>query len=549
MCYKCGKAGHIASDTSCPQYKKPEQRQIYAAQVVDDRSEGEKSDQKEIAEPQSEMNEVTEEVPIEDIEDCPDSDENPDGPQYKEEESSYEDYDGYATPLDDDEPVYIRAMHEDESGAKTAPVHLEDIEWQPHWEAIQRRYQSAPWMPNDDWEFTPRNGITHKRGCDKCAAYKEHIIVAGVLGNSKSSLAWETRNKYEQDMIRLGWTMAHEGKNVPHNEATAATLGAYNEALEQQNHRLTQQVEALRRLNTQITAQSNELREDLECECLDASLRAGEAALWLDEYWHIQKKYAELENRQLNCLKPTSSLGNTDIEMGSPITGLPARTGSPLITGMGIKEQSETSDPRFDENHRETQLANNNTQAIACIAAARDDPKVYNDHEFRAAHRCTWASGKRPRTAGNDRRCMAALVKVNELEAYALFDSGSTTVSITHDFARVAKLNVRQLENPVALQLRTVGSRSMINYGAMTDIKLGLIHEKDTYVDVVNINRYDMIIGMPFMRKHGIVLDFSKDTLSVQSQLIQTLSSGQEDLMLAKRCKQRASEPTVPSRP
>ena len=30
-CYKCGKVGHIASDTKCPQYKKPKQRQIYAA--------------------------------------------------------------------------------------------------------------------------------------------------------------------------------------------------------------------------------------------------------------------------------------------------------------------------------------------------------------------------------------------------------------------------------------------------------------------------------------------------------------------------------------
>jgi len=53
---------------------------------------------------------------------------------------------------------------------------------------------------------------------------------------------------------------------------------------------------------------------------------------------------------------------------------------------------------------------------------------------------------------------MAALVKVNGLKAYALLDLGSMTVSIMHNFAHVAKLNVMQSENPVLLQLGMVGS-------------------------------------------------------------------------------------------
>ncbi len=59
---------------------------------------------------------------------------------------------------------------------------------------------------------------------------------------------------------------------------------------------------------------------------------------------------------------------------------------------------------------------------------------------------------------------MVVLVWVNGLDVYTLLDTGSTTMSIMHDFARVAKLTVFQLENLVALQLRTVGSRSMINF-------------------------------------------------------------------------------------
>jgi Aspartyl protease len=97
---------------------------------------------------------------------------------------------------------------------------------------------------------------------------------------------------------------------------------------------------------------------------------------------------------------------------------------------------------------------------------------------------------------------MAVLVNMNSLEAYALLDTGSMTISITHDFSQVANLNVHQLENPVTLQLGTVGSRSMINYGARACIELGPTIEEDTYVDIVNIDRYDMIIGIPFMQRH-----------------------------------------------
>ncbi|KAH9964921.1 hypothetical protein BC827DRAFT_1126951 [Russula dissimulans] len=53
---------------------------------------------------------------------------------------------------------------------------------------------------------------------------------------------------------------------------------------------------------------------------------------------------------------------------------------------------------------------------------------------------------------------MVVHVKVNSLDTYALLNSGCTTVSVTHDFAHVAKLKVTQLENPVTLQLGTVGS-------------------------------------------------------------------------------------------
>ena len=180
---------------------------------------------------------------------------------------------------------------------------------------------------------------------------------------------------------------------------------------------------------------------------------------------------------------------------------------------------------------------------IAQLAAACDEP-VPHEQEFQAAQRHHFASGERPHTSGSDRHCMVALVKINGLEAYALLDTGSTTISITHDFARVvAKLKIEQLENPVPLQLGTVGSHSMINFGARTQLKLGPVHEDNIYIDVVNIDRYDMIIGTPFMRQHGLVLDFETNALSIRGEPIPILTSGQEDLMLAKKRAWHAHAP------
>lgn len=71
---------------------------------------------------------------------------------------------------------------------------------------------------------------------------------------------------------------------------------------------------------------------------------------------------------------------------------------------------------------------------IEHMAVAQDDHAPI-EQEFRSAHCHNTMPGECPQTSGNNHRCMAALVKVNGLEAYALLDTGSTTVSITHDFS------------------------------------------------------------------------------------------------------------------
>lgn len=74
----------------------------------------------------------------------------------------------------------------------------------------------------------------------------------------------------------------------------------------------------------------------------------------------------------------------------------------------------------------------------------------------------------------------------------------------------------------------------MINFGACAYVELGPV-SGDVYMDVVNIDQYDMIIGTLFLCEHKAVLNFSKDALIIQGRTIAPLTVGQEDLMAAQR--------------
>ena len=210
------------------------------------------------------------------------------------------------------------------------------------------------------------------------------------------------------------------------------------------------------------------------------------------------------------------------------------RSGGLLIESMGATSWNDPT--RLTRpNDGSTFPVHLSTEAIICIAGMHDDVNLSCESEFHLAQCHDCVTGEHPQTSGLDCCYMAALVKVNGLEAYALLDTGSTTVLVMHDFTQVAKLKVMQLENLVPLQLGMVGSHSMINFRAWTQLELGLARGDDAYLDVVNIDQYNMIIGTPFMCKHGLVLDFEKDTLTMWGEVIPTLTASQEDLMLARK--------------
>ena len=133
-----------------------------------------------------------------------------------------------------------------------------------------------------------------------------------------------------------------------------------------------------------------------------------------------------------------------------------------------------------------------------------------------------WSSGKlreRPQAKPKDKECLATWTKVGDLEVWTLWDSGSTTSGIIPSYAELAKIVVDTLMDPNVLQLGTVGSRSIIKFGADVSLRIAK-HLYPSYVDVANFNHYDMIIGTPFMRKHGVLLDFKKNRVIINNTVL-----------------------------
>src|SRR6266545_1522688 len=79
----------------------------------------------------------------------------------------------------------------------------------------------------------------------------------------------------------------------------------------------------------------------------------------------------------------------------------------------------------------------------------------------------------RPQVPPEDKECLATYIKVGDLDTWTLWDSGSTTLGITPHYAEVANVVVDTLSDPHILQLGTVGSRSIINFGADTTLTIG----------------------------------------------------------------------------
>jgi hypothetical protein len=131
--------------------------------------------------------------------------------------------------------------------------------------------------------------------------------------------------------------------------------------------------------------------------------------------------------------------------------------------------------------------------------------------------------------------CISALLSINGTEAYVLIDSDSTTNSMTPEFANATRAPNIKLDDQVTLQLGCVGSRSRINYGTRVPVDFCGI-KGHVYFDQVNLDRYDCVIGTPFLNRHGGIIDFGKRELRfANGRSMAALPIPNEVVLIAKR--------------
>ncbi|KAJ7149894.1 hypothetical protein C8R43DRAFT_951854 [Mycena crocata] len=94
--------------------------------------------------------------------------------------------------------------------------------------------------------------------------------------------------------------------------------------------------------------------------------------------------------------------------------------------------------------------------------------------------------------------CLTAYMDIMGKPAFALFDSGCTTEAVSPDFAKVAGIKVFPIKSAITLQLGTAGSRSKINHGTTVPVKYDHLLSEE-YMDIVNLDRFDAIIGTKYM--------------------------------------------------
>jgi hypothetical protein len=130
---------------------------------------------------------------------------------------------------------------------------------------------------------------------------------------------------------------------------------------------------------------------------------------------------------------------------------------------------------------------------------------------------------KQPIRISEKQKSVICEMNIDGHTAQVLIDSGSTTDMISPQFAAVHRCKTIPLEEPMGLQLAVSGSRSTISNGVWALLELKGVSET-RYFDLVNSDRFDIVLGTPFLYDHGFFIDIRDGVLRYRDGQIVDLS-------------------------
>ncbi|KAI1782380.1 hypothetical protein LXA43DRAFT_905944 [Ganoderma leucocontextum] len=169
--------------------------------------------------------------------------------------------------------------------------------------------------------------------------------------------------------------------------------------------------------------------------------------------------------------------------------------------------------------------------------------KAHQPTEFRSTvRRKETTNTTQPDRDPNKQAVLSGMIEVAGNMAYTMFDSGSTTNGTTPEYSHIMRTPKIVLDEQVVLQLGCSGSRSKINFGTRAPVTLGPIQDAPTYFDIVNLDRYDCVMGTPFMNEHGVILDFRTREIVIRGEHIPAFSHEEDSSFRANHRRERSTE-------
>jgi hypothetical protein len=116
---------------------------------------------------------------------------------------------------------------------------------------------------------------------------------------------------------------------------------------------------------------------------------------------------------------------------------------------------------------------------------------------------------------------------VNGVDAYTCWDSGSELDAISPDFTRATGIEPTAKVSALRIRLGTKGSSSATSYEVTPTLDFGNTKFNHA-LDVVNLDRWDLLLGSPFCNQYSVVLDYETRTIRFGDTVIKALSREEE---------------------
>lgn len=149
------------------------------------------------------------------------------------------------------------------------------------------------------------------------------------------------------------------------------------------------------------------------------------------------------------------------------------------------------------------------THELYCAGSSKQSnlPDLQSLHRQAARPKCTtWLLP----------RLLIIIVMINDKPCCALLDSGSLMDFIFSTIVDQLQLKYDLLEKPILLQLAFSGSHSVVKAYTSINLKYQEIPGPCTF-NIVNLESYDVILGMPFLFQHQILLGFNPPEIKICS--------------------------------